>query len=60
MNDASGYSHLSVDDLLHLVEHKAYTADEGFWLAKELRQRLGSAQKTAYNEGYLDAWAGDC
>ena len=55
MNGATGYSRLSLDDLLGLVEHKEYTADEGFWLAKELHQRIDQAAYWAKSVAFLEA-----
>jgi len=55
MNGATGYSRLSVEDLLDLVEHKEYPADEGFWLAKELRQRIDQAAYWAKSVALLEA-----
>ena len=40
MNGATGYGNKSLDDLLELVENRDYGTGEGFWLAKELRERV--------------------
>lgn len=37
---ATGYGNKSLEDLLEIVENQDYLATEGFWIAKELRERF--------------------